>query len=180
VNAILADQRVLPAEVRFLEGLYKALGKPQDEIYSRLHARTAASASPAAAGTRAPGKIDGEKLQRLRDETMAVSSMLSDIFREEVDIAQQPAAAAETEQPERALPGLDTAHSNILLALLSEPIEFDAFSLLCRQHRLLPEGAVETINDWGFDALGDVAIEHDDLVCVQPHLIDNIRNLADA
>lgn len=178
VHAVLADHRVLPAEVRFLEGLYKALGKQQDEIYARLHAGNGA-APPAHGSQLGLRQIDGARLTRIREETAAVSTMLASIFRED------EAAAPVTAKPipdaaEHTLPGLDAAHTRILVALTEQPIEEDAFEALCREQRLLPQGAIETINDWGFDAFDEAAIENDDLVCIQPHLIATIRTMATA
>lgn len=178
VRAILADQRVLPSEVRFLEGLYKSLGKPQDEVYARLHAGENSPRSQRTGMKQPAHVVDSERLARLRRETSAVSTMLSSIFREE-----EPASPENTIQPhpdERNLPGLDAAHSHVLLKLAEQPVEAEAFETLCRVQRLLPDGAIETINDWAFDALDDIAIECEDVISIQPHLIDKIRSMAAA
>lgn len=178
VRAILADQRVLPSEVRFLEGLYKSLGKSQDEVYARLHSGEGSPRSQRTGKNQPVHAVDGERLERLRRETAAVSTMLSGIFREE-----EPASAETAAQPqpdERSLPGLDAAHSHVLLKLSEQPVEIETFDTLCREQRLLPDGAIETINDWAFDALDDIAIECEDIVSIQPHLIDKIRSMAAA
>ncbi len=178
VRAILADQRVLPSEVRFLEGLYKSLGKSQDEVYARLHAGEDSPRSQSTGKNQPTHVVDGERLERLRRETTAVATMLSSIFREEELASTEP--SAQTQPDERSLPGLDAAHSHVLLKLSEQPVEADTFETLCREHRLLPDGAVETINDWAFDALDDIAIECEDIVSIQPHLIDKIRSMAAA
>lgn len=178
VRAILADQRVLPSEVRFLEGLYKSLGKSQDEVYARLHAGVDSPGSQRAGRKQPTRAVDGERLERLRQETTAVSTMLSNIFRDEEVASTQP--AAQTQPNERSLPGLDAAHSHVLLQLAERPVEAETFDTLCRTQRLLPDGAIETINDWAFDALDDIAIECEDIVSIQPHLIDKIRSMAAA
>ena len=178
VRAILADQRVLPSEVRFLEGLYKSLGKSQDEVYARLHSGESSPRAQRTGKNQPRHVVDGERLERLRRETTAVSTMLSSIFREE-----DPASTETTAQPqpdERSLPGLDAAHSHVLLKLSEQPVEAETFDTLCREQRLLPDGAIETINDWAFDALDDIAIECEDIVSIQPHLIDKIRSMAAA
>jgi hypothetical protein len=53
-------------------------------------------------------------------------------------------------------------------------MESDVFKAICRDHKLLPSGAIETINDWAFDALDDYAIEEGELICIQEHLIEPI------
>jgi len=186
VRAVLADQRITPSEVRFLEGLYKALGLPQDEVYSRLHSGEVASkpASKTALpsthglGRQAAGaEIDHDKLARLKEETSAVSSMLASIFKED----ETPATSADEKSAVQAeFAGLDSAHSNLLVRLTEAPMESDAFEAICRDHKLLPSGAIETINDWAFDALDDYAIEEGELICIQEHLIEPIKAMRKA
>jgi len=186
VRAVLADQRITPSEVRFLEGLYKALGLPQDEVYSRLHSGEIATkpASKSAlpptqgSGREASGpEIDHEKLARLKKETSAVSSMLASIFKDEEAPAktavEEPTAGAE-------FAGLDAAHSSLLIRLTEAPMESDAFEAICRDHKLLPSGAIETINDWAFDALDDFVIEEGELICIQEHLIEPVKAMRKA
>ncbi|PZU14937.1 MAG: hypothetical protein DI591_11145 [Citromicrobium sp.] len=178
VRAVLADGRVLPTEVRFLEGLYKSLGKPQDDVYTRLHSAESVPRSRDGAPVGRKGGLDAERLARLREETTVVSSMLSAIFREDDGPVISPTNAGVDAGPK--LPGLDQAHTHVLLALAEQPIELDAFEELCRMQRLLPDGAIETINDWSFDSLDDLAIESEDIVSLQPHLISRIRSMATA
>ncbi len=186
VRAVLADQRITPSEVRFLEGLYKALGLPQDEVYSRLHSGEIAtnpaskSALPATQGSGRESsgtEIDHEKLARLKEETSAVSSMLASIFKEE-EAPEQTSDEKPTAGGEFA--GLDAAHSSLLVRLTDAPMESDAFEAICRNHKLLPSGAIETINDWAFDALDDFVIEEGELVCIQEHLIEPIKAMRKA
>jgi uncharacterized membrane protein YhaH (DUF805 family) len=186
VRAVLADQRITPSEVRFLEGLYRALGLPQDEVYSRLHSGEAAAKPPSksalpstqGSGSEAAGTgIDHEKLERLKAETSVVSAMLASIFKEDEGPArpadEKPVIAAE-------IAGLDAAHSSLLVRLTEAPLDSDAFEVICRNHKLLPSGAIETINDWAFDALDDYAIEEGELICIQEHLIEAIKAMRKA
>ena len=48
-----------------------------------------------------------------------------------------------------------------------------------RCERLLPGGAIETINDWAFDILDEVAIEDDDIYCLQPHVIATLKEMTE-
>lgn len=183
VRAVLADQRISPAEVRFLEGLYKALGLPQDEVYSRLHSGDVVAPKPqtkaldktgAVSGSAESGAvIDEAKLARLQQETSAVSTMLASIFKEEEIASKVPEVEPETASA--AISGLDLAHSKVLSRLADAPMEADTFGELCRELKLLPSGAIETINDWAFDALDDYAIEEGELISIQEHLIEPIK-----
>jgi hypothetical protein len=188
VRAVLADQRISPAEVRFLEGLYRALGLPQDEIYSRLHSEGVVAPKPktkaadktgAASGSAESGAaIDEAKLARLQQETSAVSTMLASIFKEEEAASKAPGVGSETVNA--AISGLDLAHSKVLSLLADAPMEADAFGELCRELKLLPSGTIETINDWAFDALDDYAIEEDEMISIQEHLIETIKTMRSA
>ena len=103
IAVVLTDGRVTPEEVRFLERLYKALRLPVDDVYSALHrgdVEPNSAASPVkateTASTGANGSrprtvgvtIDPDRLARLREETKAVSNLLSDIFNEDTEIGR--------------------------------------------------------------------------------------------
>jgi hypothetical protein len=45
--------------------------------------------------------------------------------------------------------------------------------------RLLPEGAIETINEWGFETLDEPVIEMEELVYVHEHLVDQLRSMGE-
>lgn len=102
-TAILADGHASPAEVKFLERLYKAMDLPTDGVYAILHRGAviidepvAVAAEQRSAGVAIPRppdatpqpssstvKIDHSRLERLRSETSAVSELLAGIFVEE-------------------------------------------------------------------------------------------------
>jgi hypothetical protein len=103
--------------------------------------------------------------------------MLASIFKEE----EAPAKTAdENPTAEAEFAGLDAAHSSLLIRLTEAPMEIDAFEVICRNHKLLPSGAIETINDWAFDALDDFVIEEGELICIQEHLIEQIKAMRKA
>lgn len=197
--AVMADGQVTPSEVKFLERLHKALDLPADGIYTGLHrgggpgtttGSEGASFQPAPNVPQAPSgavTIDAARLERIRRETQAVSNLLSDIFIDEVPpVASAPSSAAdpdgdEASSPEpipgpRSFPGLDPAHAELLAALLAlpDPIGRGIFDTQARARRLLPDGALETINEWAFDRFGDALLEGEDDLDVAPHLRDRL------
>ncbi len=101
--------------------------------------------------------------------------MLASIFREE-EPEPEPAAPAQAEVP-ALFAGLDAPHSRLLMALIETPLEADAFASLCKREKLLPGGAIETINDWAFDILDEVAIEDEDIYCLQPHILTILKGM---
>lgn len=188
VAAILADGRVLPAEVRFLEHLHTALGLPHEDVYSALHRGSVEEDQPVrvagqevAPGARAGAaageavRIDVARLERIRGETSAVSALLAAIFVEEEEA--KPTAPAPTVAVAVRFDGLDTAHAELLWVLVQRPLAWDEFEEQARGVKLLPAGAIETINEWGFEMLGEPVIEEEDPVAVASHLADRLAAL---
>ncbi len=180
IAAVVADGRILPAEVRFLEKLHKALCLPEAEVYAALHRGTMADVAPLpVAANDGAGRATGEgplvldltRLDRLRQETSQVSALLSTIFQEE-EAAPTPDPPQARTSAGRRFPGLDTRHAILLAAVVDAGgiADLDWFDAEARALKLLPAGAVETINEWAFDAFDDPLLESDDQVVVVEHL----------
>ena len=184
VASVLSDGRVQPAEIRFLEKLYRALGLPQDEVYATLHRGPASRDEPVTVAEAAPAakdgvaipqepvvpttvQIDPARLARLRLETAEVSSLLAGIFAEE-EAPVAPPAVAETTSAR--FEGLDVAHSELLGAVVDAcGLDRATFDTRAKALKLLPDGAIETINDWAFDRFDEPVLEgDDDLTCPEP------------
>ncbi|TPI60613.1 hypothetical protein FJ420_06840 [Mesorhizobium sp. B3-1-3] len=191
-SAVLADGYAAPDEVKFLERLYKALGYPVEDLYSTLHRGSVALDEPVAVApeTRATGvpipappppspsgglRIDHGRLERIKSETTAVSELLAGIFTEQEPSALPP-QVREAVAAEGKFAGLDGAHAR-LLSLLAESGELDrqAFEDEARKLRLLPDGAMETINEWGFDRFDEPIVEGDERVSLVAHLRDKLQ-----
>lgn len=191
VSTVLADGRVLPVEVRFLEKLHKALGLPQDEAYAALHRGTGRADEPVtvaaaelAAGVPLPPEeeaiiaFDATRLARIREETSQVSALLTSIFIED-PVEATPAPVAMT-SPSR-FAGLDARHADLLSAILTAGrLDRDAFATSARDLKLLPGGALETINEWAFEIFDEALLEDDDDIYPVSHLRDRLRALETA
>lgn len=187
VEAVLADGRILPEEVRFLEALHVALGLPASALYSALH-RSGEDVGPvevlpATAERLVPlpnepmpsgVSIDTARLERIRDETTQVSAMLAAIFVEE-EPEPAPAPPPKASVNASAFVGLDAPHSDLLLRLLAGPMARSEFDAAAVGLRLMPDGAIETLNEWGFDNLGEPIVEDDDDVRISPDMIDQLE-----
>lgn len=180
IAAVVADGRILPAEVRFLEKLHKALGLPEAEVYAALHRGTIADAAPPpVAANDGAGRASGDgplafdltRLDRLRQETSQVSALLSTIFQEE-EAAPTPVPPQARTPADGRFPGLDTQHAALLAGVVDAGgiADLDRFDAEARALKLLPSGAVETINEWAFDAFDEPLLEADDQVVVVEHL----------
>ncbi|UAJ12658.1 TerB N-terminal domain-containing protein [Glacieibacterium megasporae] len=185
VEAVLADGTVQPDEVKFLEALHAALGLPAAALYASLHrgaedvgpvtvssggAENIVPIPPERSGSSVP--IDAARLERIRGETNRVSALLATIFVEDEPEVLQPA----TRVPEAgAFKGLDGPHSQLLLALLAGPLRREDFDAAAAALRLMPDGAIETINEWGFDHFGEPVLDDDDEVRVSPDVIEQLE-----
>lgn len=172
-------------QVALLEAIHDALAVPRGTLYAELHAGIGAATSaaeepvlvsdevseavhpiprrPAAE----PVNLDAERLARIRAETERVSAMLADIFVED----EPPAPVAEA-AGEGTFAGLDAQHAALLTKLLSRADWPRAeFNGAASEAGLMPGGAMETINEWAFDQLGDAVLDDGDVVVVNRALL---------
>jgi len=191
IEAVLADGHASASEVRFLEKLYRVLGFANDDLYGALHRNAVAVDEPVtvapeevAKGVPIPPsapiprggiKIDIDRLRRIQSETSAVSALLADIFVEEEASPPPPPA---THAPS-AFKGLDAAHAELLSAVLfaGGSLARNEFEEHARSLRLLSDGAIETINDWGFETFDEPILEDDDPISVADHLRAELEKL---
>lgn len=191
--AASADGVVAPSEVRMLEKLYKELGIDPADLYGHLHASGAPSRDEPVVVREAEGQervhaipapptpkpavgqgvvLDHAFLDRVRDETRQVSGLLRDIFAEDDQQAAPPPPHEEEVCDDGRFAGLDAAHAALLAALVAEECWPRAdFEAHCAAHRLLPDGAIETINEWSFDTFDEPLLDEDDDITVNLALL---------
>lgn len=106
-----------------------------------------------------------------------MSELLAGIFIEEEPTASPP-QVREPVASEGKFAGLDGAHAT-LLSLLAESggLDRQAFEDEARKLRLLPDGAIETINEWGFDRFDEPLVDGDERVSVAEHLRDKLQQV---
>ena len=147
-------------------------GEPVPVVPGEPARGVAIPARPAEAPTPScrPPALDAARLRALEEETDSVFSLLSDIFSEDAgtDPADRPVSG---EAAGNAMPGLDAAHSSLLSAVMAAGsmarADFDALS---RRLGLLPDGAVETVNDAAFDLFGEAVLVDNGDVIFEEHL----------
>ncbi len=180
-----AAGEVAKPQVALLEAIHDALEVPRGTLYAGLHAgigaATFAAGEPILVSDEVsevlhpiprppksePVDLDAGRLARIRAETERVSAMLADIFLED-----EPHAPAPEPVGDDNFPGLDTQHASLLSRLLSRPewprAEFDGAA---SEAGLMPDGAMETINEWAFDHLGGAVLDDGDVVVVHCALV---------
>lgn len=186
-----ADGVVAPAEIKFLERTYKALGLDSKQLYSDLHAGESTSTVQGRSDSDAaqPGSslinLDMARIDQLRQETAAVTALLSNVFSEEehidtknvVDEIDEVMTDAEEKQEitNTTLLGLDADHSAFLRLILTrmswslEDIESAATDM-----ELMLEGALEQINEAIFDAYDAPLFEGDDPVEINQDIVKEL------
>lgn len=190
-----ADGRVDPEEIRILRKIYPLLGLDPDSVYSDVHSLMAGAGTedePVTVVTSKPSEgyaippetdpesggtigftLDPEKIKETRRNSERVASVLADVFEEDDESAE----AAPPPQPEvgPALCGLDPAHSRFLLKLAErtswERVEIEA---LAERVGVLPDGALELINDAAFEACGDLLLEGDEVVEIEGEILQEM------
>lgn len=172
----VADAVVSPAEVTTLTKIFKLLGLDPASVYGRLHAATT-GALPATGpvtvrrqSSGAPGyaipprpvsgaaqptvvRLDEALVRAKLAETAAVSALLGSIFADD-DPTPNPRPTSTADEPEVA--GLDGPHSALLRVLAARGSWSRAeLKAECAGLALLPDGALDTLNEAAYDVVGD-------------------------
>jgi hypothetical protein len=182
-----------PSAVKALEKLYDALGFPRSDLYGALHrgdedgelavARDAGPTSAAPAGE--PGvRIDEVRLARAMESTSVVSRILADVFGEQHGNPDAPdeSASAEASDPGKAskaatFEGLDPPHSALLSSLTGGPMDAVAFGVAARAQGLMPSGALDRINEWGFEQFDDMLVEEGEIFTISVHILPRLASV---
>ena len=187
-----SDGVISGKEVAALERLYTALGLETGGIYSALHGLTSPDdpvivippaegqpgfAIPPRPDSGSPLSLDADRVAAVMTNTAHVSALLNEIFREEEPEAEP---AEEHGEADSEFGGLDEKHA----AFLGELISFlhwneDEYRTLARKFRLLPEGAMETVNEWSHERFGDLLIEEDNGFLINSEVKDEILAVAE-
>ncbi|HTB81283.1 MAG TPA: TerB N-terminal domain-containing protein [Opitutaceae bacterium] len=181
VSMVYADGMVAPGEVKAMEKIYSLFGMETASLYTRLHALAAAPES----ATRTPVynktgaiQLDKAKVEQLKTASAEITKRLTVIFdsgeADETMVAPKIEASPEpTDMP--AMPtllGLDVAHAGLLTVLLGRPQWTRAeFEELCSDKGLMPDGAIEYINESAFSKFDQAIIEGEDPLEIASHLL---------
>ena len=153
-------------------------------------------ALPWAAGAKAEAEAPAERpssktihldqaiLARRRSETDDVSALLSTIFTTTEDEggttdgaeAAQPPSAAATPAPGAPLvTGLDQQHSCLLHELAARhSLGREEFEALAARHGVLPDGAIDLLNEVAFQAAGEPVVEGDDDLSINDYAVQEL------
>lgn len=197
IAVVGSGENIKHDEVRFLERLHKSLGLRSDAVYSGLHRKTKAPDEPVpitvekrvsgipipkqteAAAIAATGiRIDAARLAQVQKETQAVSDLLTQIFVEDAETATNSTPRDLAAVSASAFEGLDEAHAELVEYLeIKVQITRQEFEERARSLKLLPDGAIEKINDWAFDRFDEPLLEDGEQVIMEARLRSRLAEL---
>jgi uncharacterized tellurite resistance protein B-like protein len=185
VEVATTDGHVDAREMKILEKLYALLSLPAADLYRDVHSAHAEDddepvvvdapavqpkgfaipPKPVPAATTAAG-LDMSRVRLKIAETREVSALLSTIFVEE------EAAPPVVMQPPQAgtIGSLDAAHSELLRRLTARDTwPREEVERLAAELSLLPDGALEAINDYSYATLDQPFWEDEDPLSINPN-----------
>ncbi len=182
-----ADGHVSAEEVARLIRIYNLLGLDPQAVYADAHALVASGGPPASEPVTvrpAPGGLAGfafpeppetaagivldlRKIEARLAESERVASLLEEVFREEEPADAVPAA--------ETCAALDAVHSAFLRELAASTTWNRAeVERLAASFGLLPDGALEVLNEAAFALWGASVIEGDELLAVDTEILENL------
>ena len=123
--------------------------------------------------------IDMDKVGAILRETQEVAEVLASIYEEDdeatVGPAQQSVAEAAQGGDVVRYAGLDADHARLVDDLRGrEAWSRPDFEACARTIGLMPDGAIETINEWAYDALDEALIEDGDPLTINLALLSDV------
>ncbi|MGX9147680.1 TerB N-terminal domain-containing protein [Mesorhizobium sp. 128a] len=197
VAVAAADGTLHAREVSQLEKLFRQMELDQNSLYLRLQGSVAPQNRPRdgnndlplviPAGIQPPGipvspasprasatRVDISRLEAIRRETRSTSSVLADIFMDEVEppIELQPAIEEiETSNGDARFDGLERRYAWLLSQLIEqETWTASDFERLVRGADLMPGAAKQALNDWSLDGFDELVLDGEDPVIVNASL----------
>jgi hypothetical protein len=200
--AAAADPTTGPATVAALTRIYQLLGLDRDLVFGRLHEQSVAgpvglTASPTrnepAGGdepvmirpadtaiggytlpwTAAPAVVlDPAMIARKVAETAAVGTLLAEVFADDEPSApQHPESDGGTD----LVAGLDRVHSLLLRVLAARPSwTREEFAVLAGAHGVLPDGALDLLNEAALEATGAAVVDGDATLTVDRDVLEEL------
>lgn len=194
-----ADGALEKSELTALEKVYRSLDLDPSLLHGHLHemmtgvqpvtVRPAQDSEadftiprpPAEAPVEGPPAgivLDRSRIEAVMADTARVAGVLHDIFADDDPEPEDDEPAAPGAGDGR-FPGLDPAHSRLAARLLGAPRWSEAeFEAAVADLGLMPAGALETLNEWAFDAHDDAFLEEDDGYEINPDVAARIAAAA--
>lgn len=179
------DGHIAPSEISTLQKFYKQLGLDPQSVFTDTHAAATASVTVQRADAPAgytipkpvpiPGKelrVDMARVRIMEVESERVSVLLRDIFAGNSEERNEVAESEGTRSDESTgILGLDAHHSRFVIALLKcDQWPRSEVESLAARYCLMPDGAIDTVNEAALDLHGEPLVEGDDPIEVNREL----------
>lgn len=178
-----ADGEISPQEIRTVGKIYPMLGLDPEQVYSHVHAMASGTTTglntnePVAVIPALPGKgyaiplrevpassvrLDMAAVNSKLKESAQISAILDNIFAEEESVTSQTTA-----EPISTTGKLSPAHT-ALLSLLAGQSEWGRaeFETVASKCGVLPDGAIDSLNEAAFEHAGCPVLEGEDPIQV--------------
>lgn len=191
-----ADGKVSTDEVKFLAKLYKLMGFDPGDVVSDIRKTDAAQVDSALSQNVNSGlttspkfQLDHSRIAALQAESDQIAALMNTIFVDEpsnepVESLEERDAVdcmvadedARVLSPGPSLLGLDVAHSAFLCVLL-ERTQWDRaeIDLLAKDLDLMPDGALEKVNEATYEHFDMPLLEGDELLEITVELIEKLK-----
>lgn len=186
VRVALAGGMASPSKVRILESLFKLMGMDQSALYNMIHTAEAQLHSvsteidaptpirvPAPRTSGSSIQLDPTRLAALKADSDRVSALLESVFADTaVAEPEEPPIEDHDEKMEVSGLDLDADHAGLLQVLLRR-VQWSRTELeeICADRGLMPDGAIERINEAAFIRYDSALIEGEDPVDVNCELM---------
>lgn len=189
VNVAKADSKIQNSEIKELEKLYQKLGLNKEMVVTELHqsASTSANQSSNIAGTQELSAestqrkaVINEELLKVHElETSSVKKILEDIFIEDEEDETVEAVSESQESSETNILDMLSEKHQKLYSTLIQKEEWTQKEIveLCSKLDLMPDGALEVLNDWAYDNLNAPLIDEGNPVYIDLELVEEIQSL---
>ena len=177
-----ADEIITPDELKALKKAFRNLDLDPGQIEQLAAGHVQTADEPADSRENDELVLDPERIRRIMAETASVATLLQEVMLDEDEPASAVSVVSHAAEPDASLQpetevqtgGAGTAiaeaddrfenlqvryHEFLRVLLTQDCWARDEFETLARTHRLMASGAVEAVNEWALDQLGDWLIE---------------------
>ena len=173
VTLAAAEGCRVPDSINKLERMYKSSGVRNPEVMDAVRAVFPFSAEPPDTPSQS---LDHDLINACEDETREISTVLGEVF-EDADETRNESVAARADSA-APFSGLDPDHALLCEKLVAGGgLSAEKFRQMCNELHLMPEGAVETINDWIFERAGAPLFKSESSILLDPEVMEEIKNI---
>jgi uncharacterized tellurite resistance protein B-like protein len=172
VSVAAADGRLDRKEIEVLGRLYGVLGIEGDRLYTDLHGLGVPEATARPSRAADAFTLDRARVEAKLAESAAVSALLQDIFTS--DEGTTPSLAAPLTNL-ALVGGFDAAHSGLLRELaMRESWSRAELEATAATLGILPDGALDVINERAYDVCGEPVIEGEDILILNQEVLKEL------